>query len=63
MGSLRRAVEAVLEERHRTTFMRWVMPRLQQTPKPSLRVLAAELSQMVGFPVSHESIRQWVVDG
>lgn len=61
MGSLRQAVEANLQERHATTFILWAMSRLQA--KTSLRRMAQELTDMVGFPVSHESIRQWVVDG
>jgi len=61
MGSLRKAVEVNLEDRHHTTFIKWAMNRMAQGA--SLRTMAEELSQMVGFPVSHETIRQWVVDG
>lgn len=61
MGSLRRAVEVILDERHHTTFIVWAMRRMSEGA--SLRTMSTDLTQMVGFPVSHETIRQWVVDG
>jgi transposase-like protein len=59
---MRRAVEVAFEARTGGEAMVPWMWR-QRSAGLSLRAIADSLSHLAGIPVSHESVRRWMVDG
>ena len=60
---MRKAVEVAFELRNggQESLMAWLTR--QKAGGASLRAIADSLSVNVGFPVSHESVRQWLKAG
>ena len=60
---LRRVVEMQFELKNggNEPFGTWLMR--QRQAGASLRSIAQTVEQQVGIPVSHESVRQWLVEG
>ncbi|HEY7824454.1 MAG TPA: hypothetical protein VIG24_16550 [Acidimicrobiia bacterium] len=60
---LRRIVEMQFELKNggNEPFGTWLMR--QRNAGQSLRQIAMTVEQQVGIPVSHESVRQWLVEG
>lgn len=59
---MRRQVEVAFEARHAgKPLIPWMFHR--KADGLSLRKIADELSQLSGMPVSHESVRRWMLEG
>ena len=60
---LRKIVEMQFELKNggNEAFGTWLMRQRQSGQ--SLRQIATTVEQQVGIPVSHESVRQWLVEG
>lgn len=60
---MRKAVEVAFELRNggQEALAGWLAR--QRSAGKSFRVIADELSSKIGFPVSHESVRQWLRAG
>jgi len=59
---MRRAVEVAFELRTGGDALVGWLTRRHMAGVP-LRQLAGELSDLVGVPVSHESVRRWIREG
>ena len=60
---MRKAVEVAFELKNggQESLGTWLAR--QRAGKMPLRAIADELSMKIGFPVSHESVRQWLKAG
>ena len=59
---MRRAIEVAFELRTGgLPLIPWLFQR--HNSGRSLREVAADLSELVGVPVSHESVRRWMLEG